>query len=360
MNTRLPRVAVVGAGIVGAAIARYLARRGARVTLVEGHRPAAGVTGQAFGWLNVAHGVSGPHAQLRHLAIEEYRRLEHELDGALRVDWCGALTWHDDPTDTERFAREHADGGYEVRLLSRQQIAGLEPNLLDSPSCAAYAASEGAVDPATVTETLIRDAQAAGAEVLAGTEAVALQTGARGITGLLTRDGELAAEVVVLAAGTGSRALCEPLGIVLPVEVSPALRLRFSTPARLVNTVISGPQMEVRQATTTTLLAAEDFPGDAAGNHPRAIAERTLAALRASLHGGSGVALAGIEMGLRPMPADGAPIVGFDAAVDGLYLAVMHSGVTLAPAVARLAAAEILDGVLAPMLAGCRVQRFAD
>jgi len=58
------------------------------------------------------------------------------------------------------------------------------------------------------------------------------------------------------------------------------------------------------------------------------------------------------------LPADGEPIVGPVAEVPGLYLAVMHSAVTLAPAVGRLVARELVDGTVESALAGCRLDRF--
>jgi glycine/D-amino acid oxidase-like deaminating enzyme len=44
--------------------------------------------------------------------------------------------------------------------------------------------------------------------------------------------------------------------------------------------------------------------------------------------------------------------------VPGLYVAVLHSAITLAPAVGRLVARELLDGTAEPLLAGCRPDRF--
>jgi glycine/D-amino acid oxidase-like deaminating enzyme len=58
------------------------------------------------------------------------------------------------------------------------------------------------------------------------------------------------------------------------------------------------------------------------------------------------------------MPVDGLPVIGPVPGVDGAYLAVMHSGVTLAPAVAHLVASEIVNGVQADELAGLRPHRF--
>ena len=94
------------------------------------------------------------------------------------------------------------------------------------------------------------------------------------------------------------------------------------------------------------LLAAADAP------------ERTLAAVRSTFRGAANVELLSTRVGVRPMPADGEPIVGPIAEVPGLYLAVMHSAVTLAPAVGRLVALELVDGVVEPALAGCRLDRY--
>ena len=57
-----------------------------------------------------------------------------------------------------------------------------------------------------------------------------------------------------------------------------------------------------------------------------------------------------VTLGYRPLPADKLPIVGTGAARADVYLAVMHSGVTMAPLMGRLAAIEILDGVRAEPL----------
>jgi len=64
------------------------------------------------------------------------------------------------------------------------------------------------------------------------------------------------------------------------------------------------------------------------------------------------------RVGVRPMPVDGTPIVGPLPGVRGVYLAVMHSGVTLAPVVGHLVGEEILTGRQAVQLAGCRPARF--
>ena len=61
---------------------------------------------------------------------------------------------------------------------------------------------------------------------------------------------------------------------------------------------------------------------------------------------------------MRPMPADGLPVIGELPGVSGAYVAVMHSGVTLAPVAARFVAAEVVAGLDVDELSGVRPTRF--
>ena len=66
-----------------------------------------------------------------------------------------------------------------------------------------------------------------------------------------------------------------------------------------------------------------------------------------------------LSLGLRVLPKDGFPIVGFADGPPDIYVTAMHSGMTLGPLVGRLAAAEILDRVEVDLLAPYRLGRFA-
>jgi glycine/D-amino acid oxidase-like deaminating enzyme len=63
---------------------------------------------------------------------------------------------------------------------------------------------------------------------------------------------------------------------------------------------------------------------------------------------------------IRPLPIDGYSIVGRPSGVEGCYVMVTHSGVTLAAHLAALASSEILTGRDEPTLAPFRLQRFAN
>ena len=65
-----------------------------------------------------------------------------------------------------------------------------------------------------------------------------------------------------------------------------------------------------------------------------------------------------VMIGWRPLPLDGLPVLGANPAVPAHYLAVMHSGVTLAPVIGKLVANEILSGQKDPRLSPYRPARF--
>ncbi|ROM34359.1 oxidase [Pseudomonas poae] len=340
------RVVVIGAGIVGASLAYHLALKGTRVIVVEAQGIASGVTATSFAWINTSHSGPDPIAELRGAAVDEYHRLETQLPG-LDIRWTGALSLSTHTSETQQASR-----------LSRAQILDLEPNLKNPPEHALYAAEEGALDAVHVTHTLIAGAQALGAKVLKQTRVLGFKTLDTKVTGVETASGVIDADIVVLAAGTGVSGLADMLGVSLPVQASPSIFIRYATQPNLVHTLISNTQMEVRQTAEGTLLAAEDYLDDAAENQPKAIAQRTANAIRSELHGVVSIEPELACVGLRPIPADGIPIIGYLPNVDGAYVCVMHPGVALAAVVGRLASDEIIDDKANPVLDPCRPDRF--
>ena len=88
---------VVGAGVVGAAIAFYLAKSGARVTLVDRDAPGGRTSRVSFGWINALGKRPEHYPRLSRVGVDTYTQLEEELGpgsgigrGApLAGAWCG-------------------------------------------------------------------------------------------------------------------------------------------------------------------------------------------------------------------------------------------------------------------------------
>ena len=348
MTSEQPRhIIVIGAGIVGASLAYHLAARGARVSVVEAGDIASGVTATSFAWINTSCAGPDPIADLRGGAIAAYRRLEAQVPG-LHVRWHGALS----------YGTQDGRTSPQSRLIDRTRIAQLEPRLRQAPQQAVHEPEQGALDAVAATHALLAAARALGATVLAHTPVRGFAVSGTRVTGVETAAGVIAADVVVLAAGTGTASLAAQLGASLPIHASPAIFLRYQAPPGLVRGIISSHAMEVRQAEDGTLLAAEDYVDDAPDHQPAAMARRTASAIRAELEGAEAIAPDFAAIGLRPMPVDGVPIIGYLPTIEGVYACVMHSGVVLAAIVGQLASGEIVDGQPASALQACRPARF--
>ncbi|HYH31311.1 MAG TPA: FAD-dependent oxidoreductase [Pseudonocardia sp.] len=336
-------VVVVGAGIVGASVAYHCARLGAAATLVDKALPGAGATGESFGWIGASRRVPAPGRPLHAAAVREYRRVERELPD-VRVRWVGSLSWGG--------PRPPGDLDPGSRLLDAEQVAALEPHLGRPPERAVHTAGDGVVDPRAAADALVAAACARGARAVFGTAVTGVRVSGGRATGVDTTVGCLGADTVVLTAGVDVPVLSAPLGVAVPVAPSPAVLLRLDGPPDLVRTVVATPEVEVRAGADGELLAALAHTGETTAAALARSAERARDRIAALFRGGEDVRLRSARVGVRPMPTAGHPLIG--PLVPGAYLAVTHSGVTLAPVAGRLVAEEVVHNVEAPELRGCR------
>lgn len=343
-------VVVVGAGIVGSSVAYHLARQGVPVTLLDqGPSPATGVTGDSFAWIGGCGGDWPGGAQdLRGSVLADYRRLETELPD-VAVRWTGSLIW------TDAQAKRDSPLGPGRFWVGRSDIAALEPNLLNPPEQAIHTPSDGGVDPTALTNALVDAARAHGATVVHNSVVTSLKMTGERAEGVLSSTGFHAAETVVLAAGTGVPKLGEPLLPDLPVAASPACLVRLTAPAGLVKTIVAGQDFEVREVRDGDLIMTIPWVGDTS---PASSEQAALRRLQTAFRGSDSCRLLGYRIGRRPMPAQG-PAIGYMAQDRSVYVAVMHSAVTLAPTIGRLVADELVTGRPAPELRRCRPRDLA-
>ena len=65
-----------------------------------------------------------------------------------------------------------------------------------------------------------------------------------------------------------------------------------------------------------------------------------------------------VRVGFRAIPVDGRTVCGWLDSVEGLYVVVTHSGITLAPLLSQLVARELLELEAVPTLDPFRPGRF--
>jgi glycine/D-amino acid oxidase-like deaminating enzyme len=352
-----PHILVVGAGIIGASIAWHLTSAGAPVTVVDAGDAGGIATRSSFAWINASWGNPEPYFRLRIRAMAEWRQLGAAVP-AIPLAWPGGLCWDLPPAQLEAYAREHGGWGYGIRRVDRTEAARLEPNLGEAPDFALHVAEEGAVEPRLAAEALLADAERRGARVRLRTPVSALARKNDAVVGIETAVGRLAADEVVLAAGAATAALAITARIGLPMTMPPGLLVHSRPHARLLNGLVLSPALHMRQTAEGRIVIGADFGGADPGADADATAHALFAQAKAMLRGADALALDFHTVGYRPTPADGFPVIGRAAGLSGLYLAVMHSGITLAPAVGLFAAEELLNGRRDSLLAPYGLSRF--
>ncbi|MBN9549979.1 MAG: FAD-binding oxidoreductase [Alphaproteobacteria bacterium] len=350
-------VIVIGAGIIGASIAWHLTRAGARVTVLSESPPGGVATPNSFAWINASWGNPEVYFRLRIRAMAEWRRLARDTPG-LPLAWCGGLCFDLPPDRLEAYAAEHSSWGYGIERVDRERARAIEPNLVDPPAFAVHVAEEGVAEPVAAVKTLLADAERGGARLTVGAvERLALSNGK--VTGVVVSGETIGADEVVVAAGTGASAIAETAGVRLPLDTPPGLIVHSRPHRKLLNGLVHAEKLHMRQTAEGRIIAGSDFAGGDPGENPQATARELFAVTKAALHGADGLELDFHTVGYRPTPADGFPIISRADGVGGLYIAVMHSGITLAPAVGLFATREILEGERDALLAPYGLERFA-
>ena len=197
-------VAIIGAGVVGCAIARRFALAGARVAVIE--KAVDILDGASKGNSAILHtGFDAPPGSLEHACIragyEEYLSMHDRL--GLPVLRCGALViaWNEEeqaalPALMDK-AREN--GVTDIEPLGRARLREAEP-ALGPAACAAFRVpGEYLIDPWAAPFAYLLQAVENGAEVLRGAEVTAARR--EGDWLLDTTRGEVRAGLVINAAG---------------------------------------------------------------------------------------------------------------------------------------------------------------
>jgi glycine/D-amino acid oxidase-like deaminating enzyme len=369
------RCVVIGAGVLGASIAARLAAAGMGVTLLDQDEPGRGTSRWSFAWVNSNDKGPKPYHDLNHAGLRAWAELAPGLDGAAWYRPAGNLELATSATGRAELAarvRRLTGWGYPARLVDAAEAAGLEPALL-SPgpgAAAAWFPGEAYLLTEPLIERLVARAADRGATVL---------TGDRGrVTGLSpgqvrTATGQVfPADEIVCCAGRWTSQLTALASPTWPVPLvawdtpgSPApelvVRVGPVTPAAPTR-VLHAPEVFLRPHSGGMLhLEAPDTPVDLHTPEAelRSLAAELLHRARRTVRGLDQARIVAYRVCVRPLPADDQSIVGRLPGAGRLYVAVTHSGVTLAAHLSRLIAAELATGAASAELAPYRPDRFA-
>jgi len=354
---------VVGAGIVGCAVGRELARRGKRTAIVEARGVAGGATQASAGILApyIEAPDGGPLHDLTVRSLGMYggfiADLERETSQRIEYRVCGSLEVAGSDAERGRLvALAGALGreGVDARWLDPSAARALEPQL-GTIAGALHVPAHGYVVVAQLAQTLMESAGRHGVELLRE-RAESIEPDGDGVK-IRTSAGVRRATTVVVAAGSWSGGLA-------PVPVRPIR-------GQLVRLVWKGPPLTrilwadrcyvVPWVRGTVLVGAtvEDVGFDERATV--AGVRDLLDAAAAMLPSARDASFVEVRVGLRPATPDGLPILGRSAEHPAIVFATGHyrNGVLLAPVIAKIVGDLIAGGDTDPALAAVSPSRFA-
>ncbi|MEM7460239.1 MAG: FAD-dependent oxidoreductase [Pseudomonadota bacterium] len=358
------QIAVIGGGIIGTSIAYHLARNGAQVTLLERGKLAERASRGTFAWINATWAKQPRHYhQFNQAGLSGWKRLQSEL--GIPVRWGGSLEWFPSPERQSRLADQIAEQvawGEPAAMITGDQLAELEPNVdFGDAARVAYSPNDGAVDPVLASRMLAEAASQSGATIQeqCAVEAVNPAKGDR--VELQTTCGPLTVDAFVLATGADATATQTLAGLDIPQRTTPGvIVVTKPLPRRMINRIIVAPGVHIHQRDDGRVVLGEQdgapdteahamrlqgrpnrFPDT---NFANQHAIRILSMAEQFVPGLLDAEIEDVFIGWRPLPLDGHPVLGRSPNQPSAYLAIMHSGVSLAPVIGELVAKEILSG----------------
>lgn len=359
-------VIVIGAGIVGAAVAHFCAQAGLGVTVVDRGLPGGGTSSRCEGNILVSDKEHGPELDLaqyslgiwqgelaEHGALWEFERkggiIVASLDSSMR-----SLRRVLDAQRTHRI---------EVEELDVAQLRELEPWTTPSAVGAALYPGDSQIMPMKAVAHLLAMARDRGARILPGREATGILRDGERVTGVRTAHGDLHADAVVNAAGPWAAHIAELAGVEVPIaprrgfvmvtEPMPPRVFHKVYAAEYIDAVGSSdgglqtsPVIESSLAGTILIGSSRERVGfDATVNRE---ALRRMAVAAAELF----PFLADVRVlrhyhGFRPYSPDHLPVIGPDPRAPGLWHACGHegAGVGLSVGTGRLIAQALTEPV---------------
>ena len=367
---RTSRVVVVGAGIIGCAVAYELARRGARVQVLDRRAVGQGATQASAGVLAPyleAHARPLVELGARSLALydEFVARVVEDSGAAVQYVRSGTLEVADGEASFARLqakGRAYAAAGVPVDVLAGAAVREAEPRLAGRVAGGLLVHPHGFVGATDLAGALQRAAGARGVTFVTST-AVARVSRQGGGLRVDTGGDVIACERVVLAAGSWSGRVAIDGAETIPVRPVRGQLLHLGWPARPLSRVVWAAHCYLVPWTDGTVLAGATIEDVGFDERVTVSGVRQLLDMAQAIVPGVGEAwFREARVGLRPATPDELPVVGRSARLPGLVYATGHyrNGILLAPLTAALVAGLVLDEQDDPALDVMAPSRFGD
>ena len=376
MNDKTPQNAetvIVGGGVIGLSIARALALRGVqRIAVIERGSLGCEASSAAAGMLapqaeaDTADEFFELCCQSRDLYAGFAQALREETGIDIELDQTGTLyvgiTEEDEIEIWRRFQWQTA-AGLRVEQLNSFEARSLEPCISSSVRGALRFPDDIQVENRRLVSALAEANERLGVQLLTGTTVNSVTISKDTVGGVETSAGFISSETIVLAAGAWTSLLKQPdkEGPAISIEPVRGQMICFETNPRLAKHVIYSPRGYLVPRMDGRLLAGSTSEGvgfdkrnTGAGIHSILTCAFEISEKLASLP------LVDSWAGLRPHAADGLPVLGPCAEIEGLFYATGHyrNGILLAPITGELMADAIVEKRISSLIKSFGPDRF--
>jgi sarcosine oxidase subunit beta len=366
-------VIVLGGGLMGTASAYFLARRGARVTLIDRNRIGTGATVASFG--NIRR--TGRHLSQLPLAHRSLR-LWGEAGRMLGRDVEFRATGHirlifdeDSLTEMRAYAEAARPWGLELQELGQREISSRFPGIAPEAIAASFSPHDGSGNPRLIAPAFAEAARKLGATIVEDAEVDAIRRSGSGFVVACSK-GTFAAECLLNTAGAWGARLAAQFGEAVPLDAcGPQMGVTEPLPHRILPVVGIWTRNKdhgayLRQVERGNIVfggAAERVPVDLDPGY--AVCDPTslplqLRALARLLPAVARVAVIRTWSGCEGYVRDMLPVMGRSATTPGLFHAFGFSGhgFQLGPGVGDAMAELITTGRCETSLDDFKVDRF--
>lgn len=364
-------VVIVGGGIIGCAIAYYLRKLDATVTVLERGEIGAEASSAAAGILAPLGSLSGPspYADLMLASWNMFPSLVPELERAsgvyIEYEQTGVLRIVRNAKNSgnlRKRMREWEPLGLHMQWLTGDEARQREPLLAADISAAIYAPQEAQAKAPSVVRAFARAAARLGAKLYSQHEVIGLEHTNNKVTGVTINNGEtIACDHLIFATGAWSARCGEWLHVTLPISPQKGQILTLRQPERPLRSIIFGEAIYLAPKQDNTIVVGATKEEAHFDTHVTAGGVAWL--LSSAMHLVPVLESCAVEQiwsGLRPKTPDNQPILGRAPNWENVTLAVGHSstGILLSPITGKCIAELVATGKEDELIRAFGVERF--
>ncbi|OJH20735.1 sarcosine oxidase subunit beta [Bacillus obstructivus] len=356
MNTAYETI-IVGGGVIGNGIAYHLSERYKEsVLVIDKKYPLSGTSGSTQAWVWVHNKTPSSYAEFSMYSAELYPYLAKKI-GDVEYKRTGGLSPFFNEKDRDkakRLADSYREIGIKIKVLSREEVIEKEPSINPNVAGATFSKIDGNVNPFRLVDMYMRAAKKNGIDYSYYNQVLDIQKKNDQFI-IVSKKGEYICKNLILAGGTWSRELGKMLGIHIPVNQVRGQILVTEPLKPFINYTISG----MRQTNNGEVLIGYSME-EAGFNRSTTldVIQETANMAKYYIPDLGKAKVVRAFSGIRAVPEDGLPIIGKVPSVKNLYVATMHSGVTLSPLVGTLMTELLVDGDTSLSIAPYSIERF--